>query len=195
MSQTVEIFKGVRQGDAFSPKVFIATMEAIFKKMSLEERGINIHCEKLTDLRFADDVALIASTVKDMEIQLDNLNEESKKVGLKMHKGKTKYMTHLSTEDSIQVEDQDIEKVEEYKYLGRPNTQVRGLYQGRSYEKDKICNRNIPMSLRRRVYNQCILPTMTYGFETWSMYNTIFGQQTQSSPKSNGEAHATHLNP
>ena len=38
--------------------------------------------------------------------------------------------------------------------------------------------------------------TMTYGPETWSMYNTIFGQQTLtylSSPKSNREANATHL--
>ena len=73
--------------------------------------------KKLTDFRFADDVALITSTLKNMEIQFNNLNEESKKVGLKMHKGKTKCMTNLSTDDSIQNEDQDIEKVEEYKYL------------------------------------------------------------------------------
>ncbi len=25
------------------------------------------------------------------------------------------------------------------------------------------------MSLRRKVYNQCVLPTMTYGSETWSL--------------------------
>ena len=36
-------------------------MEAIFKKLTLDERGINIDGERLTDLRFADDVALITS--------------------------------------------------------------------------------------------------------------------------------------
>lgn len=80
MSQTVEIVLGSETGR------YQAAMEAIFKY--LEERGINKDGEKLTDLRFADDVAPITSTVKEMEIQSDNLNEESMKAGLKMHKGK-----------------------------------------------------------------------------------------------------------
>ena len=36
-----------------------------------------------------------------------------------MPKGKTKYMTNLKTDETIKVEDQEIEKVEEYKYLGQ----------------------------------------------------------------------------
>ena len=71
-------------------------MEAIFKKLPLDERGINVEGERLTDLRFADDVALITSTVKDMETQLNDFYKESKKVGLKMHKGKTKYRIRYS---------------------------------------------------------------------------------------------------
>ena len=34
--------------------------------------------------------------------------------------------------------------------------------------KDILCDRKLPMTLRRRMYNQCVLPTMTYGAETWS---------------------------
>ena len=48
-----------------------------------------------------------------------DLNKESKKVGLKMHKGKTKYMTNVATDEKIFIEDQEIERVEEYKYLGQ----------------------------------------------------------------------------
>ena len=81
-----------------------AAIQAIFKKLPLEERGVNIDGEKLTDLRFADDVALITSKVKDLETQLDNLNKES----LKINKGKTEYMTNFQTDDSIKVEDQEI---------------------------------------------------------------------------------------
>ena len=78
MSQTVEIVLGSETGR------YQAAMEAIFKY--LEERGINKDGEKLTDLRFADDVAPITSTVKEMEIQSDNLNEESIKRALRCTK-------------------------------------------------------------------------------------------------------------
>ena len=71
--------------------MFTAAMEEIFKKLNFQERGLNIDGEKLTDLRYADDVALITSSVEDMEIQLNDLNRESKKIGLKIHKGKTIY--------------------------------------------------------------------------------------------------------
>ena len=59
----------------------------IFKKLNLQNSLLNIEGDKLTDLRFADDVSLITSSVKDMEIQLNNLNKGSKKIGLKIHKG------------------------------------------------------------------------------------------------------------
>ena len=69
-------------------------MEDIFKKLNLHERGLNVDGEKMTHLRFADDMALIATSVKDMEVQLNELNQESKKIGLNIHKEKTKYMTN-----------------------------------------------------------------------------------------------------
>ena len=134
----------------------------------------------LTDLRFADDVALTTSTVKDMETQLNDLNKESKKVGLKMHKGKTKYMTNVATDEKIFIEDQEIEKVEEYKYLGQTLKlkdcskeevlkRIKAGWSCFGRHKEILCNKDIPMSLRRKVYNQCVLPTMTYGSETWSL--------------------------
>ena len=94
-------------------------MEAIFRNLNLDERGLDVDGEKLTDLRFADDVALITSSVKDMETQLNNLNIESKKIGLKIHKGKTKYMTNFQSDEIITVENDTIEKVDRYKYLGQ----------------------------------------------------------------------------
>ena len=46
--------------------------------------------ENLSELRFADDIALITTTVRNMEEQLNMINDESKKFGLKIHRGKTK---------------------------------------------------------------------------------------------------------
>ena len=67
-------------------------MEEVFKKAEISE-GVNVDGENLNNLRFADDVALLNETTKQMEKHLNNLNSESLKVGLKIHKGKTKYMT------------------------------------------------------------------------------------------------------
>ena len=76
-------------------------MEEVFKKADISE-GVNVDGEKLTNLRFADDVALFNKTTTKMEKHLNNLNSESLKVGIKIHKGKTKYMTnHVDSEDIL----------------------------------------------------------------------------------------------
>ena len=116
MSTEFPIHRGVRQGDPLSPKLFTAVMEEVFKKADISE-GVNVDGENLTNLRFVDDVALFNETTKQMEKHLNNLNSESLKVGLKIHKGKTKYMTnHVDSED-ILIDQQKIEKVTEFKHL------------------------------------------------------------------------------
>ena len=47
---------------------------------------MNIDGENLSELRFADDIALITTTVRNMEEQLNMINDESKKIGLKIHR-------------------------------------------------------------------------------------------------------------
>ena len=54
-----------------------------------------------------------------MESQMNTLNNISKTVGLKMHKGKTKFMINYPNQDSLCIENEEIEKVEHYKYLGQ----------------------------------------------------------------------------
>ena len=67
-------------------------------------------------MRFADDVALTTNSVKVMEIQLNIQNQESNKVG---HKGKTQFMTNYETSEKIEIDNIEIEKVDQYKYLGQ----------------------------------------------------------------------------
>ena len=66
MSTEFPIHRGVRQGDPLSPKLFTAVMEEVFKKTDISE-GVNVDGENLTNLRFADDVALFNETTKQME--------------------------------------------------------------------------------------------------------------------------------
>ena len=75
--EEIPILRGVRQGGPVSPKLFTATIQWVFKNAQLEEKGININGEKLSNLRFADGVDVTTEDVKDMEHQLNTLNEES----------------------------------------------------------------------------------------------------------------------
>ena len=118
VSAEFPINRGVRQGDPLSPKLFTAVMEEVFKKADISE-GVNIDGENLTNLWFADDVAIFNETTKQTKKHLNNLNSESLKVGLKIHKGKTKYMTNHADSEDILIDQQKIEKVAEFKYLGQ----------------------------------------------------------------------------
>ncbi|XP_072048312.1 uncharacterized protein [Amphiura filiformis] len=136
-------FDSVEHKDLFTA----LPMEDIFRKLNLQERGINIDGEKLTDLRFADDVALVTTSVKDMEVQLNDLNKGSKKIGLNIHKGKTKYMTNHQSEDVIVVEGDVIERVERYRYLGQTvkmedNTREAALIRIKAVWKTKTKKKN-----------------------------------------------------
>ena len=183
-SEEINILRGVRQGDPISPKLFTAAIQEVFKNSELESRGIDIDGEKLTDLRFADDVALTTGTVEDMEVQLNILNEESKKVGLKIHRGKTKFMTNFATTQKIEIEGIEIEKVEQYKYLGQTialedrtanevQLRIKAGWAVFGKYKEIFQNKEIPICLKRKVFNQCIIPTMTYGCQTWSLTKDI----------------------
>ena len=68
----------------------------------LEDKGINTDGEKLSDLRFADDVALTTENVKNSEHQLNTVNEENLRVDLKIHIGKTKCVTNNDTTNNKQ---------------------------------------------------------------------------------------------
>ncbi|GFO16705.1 endonuclease-reverse transcriptase [Plakobranchus ocellatus] len=102
-SESCPIHRGVRQGDPISPKLFTAAIEMIFRKADLEH-GLNVDGKTLTNLRFADDVALVTEKVENMEEQLNVLNNISLESGLKMHKGKTKYMNNFESNKDITID-------------------------------------------------------------------------------------------
>ena len=180
-SNKIPLCKGVRQGDTISPKLFTASLEDIFKKLDWENRGVSIHGKKLNNLRFADDVALIGESVQQIEMSLNELASESRKVGLKINMEKTKVLRNKHTDSyAVKMDGNEIEEVESYIYLGQKISLKEGgmsseidrrIYAGwRVYNENKfLFESNIPNSLKRKLHNQCIVPAMTYGCETWSM--------------------------
>ena len=62
-SKPFQVSRGVRQGDTSYPKLFTACLEKVFRKLNWSRRGILIHGEYLSHLRFADDIIIFTRNI------------------------------------------------------------------------------------------------------------------------------------
>lgn len=69
----------------------------------------------MSNLRFADDIVLIDMSLEHVQVMLlQQLNDDSRKVGLKISLLKTK----IDDDKDIEIEDTITERVDKYVYLG-----------------------------------------------------------------------------
>lgn len=180
-TKPIQLQRGVRQGDVISPKLFTSALEDVFKLLDWNGFGININGEYITHLRFADDIVIMAESLEELNTMLSDLSIVSQQVGLKMNMDKTKimYNVHVAPVPVI-VGNDTLKVVDHYVYLG----QIVQL--GRSNFDKEVARRiqlgwaafgklrdifssKIPQCLKTQVFDQCVLPVMTYGAETWSL--------------------------
>ena len=136
---------------------------------------------QLEDLDFADDVALVASRIVDMQTKVASLNMNGKKTGLKINLGKTVVMKwNVNPGIKIQLEGSDIEEVEKFVYLGATVTTTGGAGKDMSARLGKaqgvFCNlkniwKNSQLSIntKLRIFRSSVLAVLLYGCETWRM--------------------------
>ena len=115
-SEKIRIKRGVRQGDTISPNLFTATLESIFRRLNWENKGVKIDGEFFSNLRFADDIFLCTETPQELQQMLQELSDESRRMGLKMNITKTKVMVVDNT--PINVNNVLIEKCPRLRVLG-----------------------------------------------------------------------------
>ena len=146
--------------------------------VKLGDKGVKIDGEFLSNLRFADDIFLCTETPQELQQMLQELSDESRRMGLKMNIAKTKVMVVDNT--TINVNNVLIENVPGYVYLGQhyslkeknqdKEIQRRIMAGWAAYAKHRdIFKSNLAICLKRQVYNSCVLPSMTYGAETWTL--------------------------
>ena len=176
--------KGVKQGDPISPKLFTACLESVFRKLNWKQvqKGIKIGDDIISNFRFADDIAIFGNSLKELKVMLEDLSRESAKVELFMNFTKTKVMTNKFVTDKtrITVQGTEIEEVDQYLYLGQIirsdgskeieiKRRIALGWQAISGAKMIFSSKKMSLINKRKVYNQCILPTVTYGAETWKL--------------------------
>lgn len=178
LGEPFPVRRGVRQGDPLSPKIFTAVLEEVFKKMDWDEFGLNIDGSYLNHLRFADDIVLISHNPETLQFMVQDLAARSEEVGLTMNRSKTKLMTN-NVEVPISVEGIKLDYVKSYIYLGQliaMNDQMQQEIERRianSWKrfwslKDIMKSKDYSIAVKRKLFNTCILPILTYGSQTWA---------------------------
>ena len=107
-SNIFDILKGTKQGDPLSSLLFNTVLQYSLKDeiqrwQKIECMGIylsNHDHDCLTNLRFADDVILFATSKEQIRIMLCGFKNATEKVGLRIHPDKTKILSNQSTINS-----------------------------------------------------------------------------------------------
>ena len=107
------------QGCVLSPCLFNLYAEYITRNAGLEEAqaGINIAGRSINNLRYADDITLMAESEEELKSLLLKVKEESKEVGLKLNIQKTKIMA-FGLITSWQIDGETMETVTDFIFLG-----------------------------------------------------------------------------
>ena len=102
ISEPFEVSTGVLQGDVLAPFLFIILVDYLLKKATTDlDSGAVTHPRRsrrypvkvLNDLDFADDIALLESTIPRAQAQLTSTAAAAKDLGLIISVPKTEYMT------------------------------------------------------------------------------------------------------
>jgi hypothetical protein len=176
---------GVRQGCLLSPLLFLIVMDAVVNRATQDRpRGIMWNPmqpnRRLESLDYADDKCELSHRFCDQQAKLDDLTQESAKVGLKINVAKTKEM-RVNVDSSVPpltIESQPIERVEVFQYLGSMidenggaikdvETRIRkarGAYTilGKIWHST-IYNANTKL----HIFKSCVVSVLLYGCETW----------------------------
>ena len=93
----IKIETGLCKGCILSPCLFNLYAEYIMQNVGLDDAqtGIKIAGRNINNLRYPDDITLMAESEEELKSLLMNVKEESEKAGLKLNIQKTEIMASL----------------------------------------------------------------------------------------------------
>ena len=186
LSTPFQVTTGVRQGCMLSPLLFLVVLDWVTKKAYHNSgKGITwTFSKKLEDLEFADDLALLSHRLQDLQQKVKSLSETAQEVGLKINIEKTKVLrTNTQQQAAITLNNQDIEDVEEFVYLGSRisktggteediRARIRKAQQSFAVLRPVWKATAISHSTKLRIFNSNVKSVLLYGSETWRSTET-----------------------
>ena len=187
-----KILSGVLQGDTLAPYLFIIVLDyALRKAIDGREEELSFCLKKhqsrrvgpevLTDLDFADDIALMSEQIHQAQNLLNNVEVQCGKIGLKINAKKTKSIVfnHQLPVTLHTLDGSELEIVQDFKYLGSLTQSTEADIMSRKAAAWKACNKlkNIwkaPLgrSFKLRLFLAVVESVLLYGSEAWTLTET-----------------------
>ena len=198
LSKEFRIEKGVKQGDPLSSLLFNSASECVMRKLKRdwedEDYGIKMSSsnEKLTNLRFADDILLLSHSLESITKMIAHLSMEAKKSGLTLHPDKTKILHNCwgktrnipayANANGMQIE--VLKTDDTTKYLGRKlsfsdphriELESRSSCAWKKFYalKHELTGKHYSLNDRLRLFHGTVTPTVLYGCETWALSSEL----------------------
>ena len=188
-TEPFKISAGVLQGDTLAPFIFITVLDYIMRYaltdihdetgILLEPRRSRRYPEiRLHDLDFADDIALLATSISKAECLLQSVEAASNAVGLHLNEGKTKtLLINIPATDSVKTtKGAELENVSEFKYLGAYVPDSFQDFRCRKAQAWTACNKlhkiwksGLDRTTKIRFFRACVESILLYGSETWTI--------------------------
>nr|KAG5687784.1 hypothetical protein BaRGS_025678 [Batillaria attramentaria] len=177
------VMTGVKQGCCMSGFLFLLVIDWVMRQTVGGERtGIRWNFTTiLEDLDFADDIALLSSTMNHLQAKTTKLEDNAARVGLKLNAKKCKVLkTNSKSNASLKVGHSEVEEVESFTYLGANVTKDGG---GTADIKKRIAlasasfkrlsniwqATNISRKTKASLFKSLVLSVLLYGCETWKL--------------------------
>ena len=194
-SEIFDIQKGSKQGDPMSSLLFNTVLQYALKNVIhrwQKKKGMGIYLSDqerdcLTNLRFADDVMLFATSKEQIRSMMCEFKDATEKVGLRIHPDKTKILSNQSnmnydTKRYIKIGEMSIEilaKSESMKYLGQRisfhqqetlviKSRIRAAWATFHKYRQELTSKKYMLKLRLRLFDATVSPTLCYAAGTWT---------------------------
>ncbi|KAL5268072.1 hypothetical protein ACHWQZ_G004953 [Mnemiopsis leidyi] len=139
---------------------------------------------KVTDVDFADDLALTTDTAAEAQDLLHSVEFAANSIGLHLNESKTKYIgVNLSDDDSTiikAVSGEELEKVDDFVYLGsrimrtERDFEVRkGKAWGACHQLQDIWKLGMRRDMKIRLFRATVESVLLYGSETWTIGHSL----------------------
>ncbi|KAK0156391.1 putative uncharacterized transposon-derived protein F52C9.6 [Merluccius polli] len=136
---------------------------------------------RIGSLLFADDVVLLASSDRDLQLSLDRFAAECKAAGMRISTSKSESMVlnRKRVECTLRVGDEILPQVEEFKYLGVMFTSEGRMEWKidrrigavsavmRTLHGSVVVKRELSRKAKLSIYQSIFVPALTYGHELW----------------------------
>ena len=171
---------------------FGTTQEGIYLQTRSDGSLFNLACLKartkvcealIRDMLFADDATVMSHTQRELQLLMDCFSQACKDFRLMISLKKTNVLGQdITAPPVITIDDYELKVIHQFTYLGSTITNNLSL----DPEIDKRIrkaattlarltsrvwtNPKLTMKTKMAVYNACVLSTLLYGSETWTMY-------------------------